>query len=67
MPFYIRQSTIENAGEGMFAAREIAQNSILGIYSGLVGTHEDINIQSNSLFHLGWYFREGWGNLLLDG
>jgi hypothetical protein len=39
----------------MFATAELKPSTIIGIYTGLVGTHMDIDPKSNSLFELGWF------------
>ena len=55
LPLEIRKSTIENAGDGMFALVSLKPQTIIGIYTGLVGTHLDVDSKSNSLFELGWF------------
>ena len=66
-PLEIKKSTIANAGEGMFALVSLKPQTIIGIYTGLVGTHHDIDSKSNSLFELGWFkYKELWTPLVLE-
>jgi hypothetical protein len=52
----------------MFATAELKPNTIIGIYTGFVGTHMDVDPKSDSLFELGWFKRnEIWTPLVVDG
>ena len=56
LPLTIKQSSLDGAGKGMFAAAKIEKDSIVAIYNGFRGNHYEINMKSDSLFSLGWYY-----------
>ena len=42
--------------------------TIIGVYTGLVGTHRDSNPKSDSLFELGWCLNGSeWIPIVVDG
>ena len=51
-PLSIRKSTI---GLGLFVTANIEKNTLIGVYTGTVGTHFDSDAHSDSLFELGWF------------
>ena len=69
LPFEIKPSTIGPiAGDGLFSTANLKANTIVGIYTGQVGTHIDSDSRSNSLFELGWFKRKSaWVPLVVDG
>ena len=52
-PLIVRKSLINEAGLGVFATGEIQANTLIGTYTGAVGTHMDTDVKSNSLFDYG--------------
>lgn len=68
LPVKVHSSNIPNAGDGLFATKKIAPNTLMGVYCGVVGTHRDSNANSDSLFELGWFReRSNWIPLVVDG
>lgn len=68
LPLTIQPSCIPQAGQGLFTTKNIKADTLVGIYCGLVGTHLDSSSNSDSLFELGWFRREGlWASLVVDG
>jgi hypothetical protein len=57
-----------DAGKGLFVTAELKRNTLIGVYTGRVGTQIDTDHDSNSLFDLGWGKRDGKAfTLVVDG
>lgn len=49
LPLEIKESSIKNAGSGMFATENIPKGTLVNVYTGDIGPHFDIR-QSDSIF-----------------